>query len=269
MSSIRNLLNRTIAYRSLIKQFTKREINERYKGSYLGILWSFITPLLMLTIYTFVFSVVFQARWSTDNETSKVEFALILFTGLIVFNIFSEVISKSPSLITSNSNYVKKVVFPLEILPIVALGSSLFHALISFVILIIGVFIASGMLSWTVILFPIVLLPFILVILGLSWFLSSLGVFIRDVGQLISVAIPALMFLSPIFYPVSSIPEDLRFLYYINPISYVVEDARRVVIWGELPHWEWFGYGMIIGISIAIIGFYWFKKTRKGFADVL
>lgn len=269
MSSISKSLKRMFSYRSLINQFIKREIFERYKGSYLGIIWSFITPLLMLTIYTFVFSVVFQARWGSDGETSKVEFALILFTGLIVFNIFSEVISKSPSLITSNSNYVKKVVFPLEILPIVSLGSSLFHALISFVILIIGVFLALGTLSWTVILFPIVILPLLIVALGLSWFLASLGVYIRDVGQIIGVMIPALMFLSPIFYPVSSIPEDLRFLYYINPISYVVEDARRVVIWGELPHWEWFGYGLVIGIIVAILGYYWFKKTRKGFADVL
>lgn len=254
---------------SLVKQFIKRDIEARYKGSYLGILWSFVTPILMLTIYTFVFSVVFQARWGTGEETSKVEFALLLFSGLIVFNLFSEVISKSPFLITSNSNYVKKVVFPLEILPIVALGSALFHTCISLIILIAGVYFFLGQLYWTILLFPIILMPMLLVTIGLSWFLASLGVYIRDIGQIVGVMIPALMFLSPIFYPISSIPEELQFLYYFNPISYVVEDTRRVLIWGQLPHWDWFGYGMIIGLIVFILGYVWFNKTRKGFADVI
>lgn len=257
------------AHTSLIKQFIKRDIAARYKGSYLGILWSFVTPLLMLTIYTFVFSVVFQARWGSEGETSKVEFALLLFSGLIVFNLFSEVISKSPSLITSNANYVKKVVFPLEILPIVALGSALFHSLISLVILILASFMFLGQIYWTILLFPIILLPMLLVTLGLSWLLASLGVFIRDVGQIVGVMVPALMFLSPIFYPISSIPDELQFLYYFNPISYVVEDARRVLIWGEMPHWDWFGYGMLIGLIVFTLGYIWFNKTRKGFADVI
>lgn len=255
--------------RSLIAQFTKREISARYKGSYLGIIWSFVTPLLMLTIYTFVFSVVFQARWGTDGETSKIEFALVLFAGLIVFNIFAEVISRSPTLITTNVNYVKKVVFPLEILPIVALGSALFHAAISLLILVIGVYIALGVINWTIILFPLVILPLLLVILGITWFLASLGVYIRDIGQVVSVTIPALMFLTPIFYPISSIPEELQFLYYFNPLGYVVEDVRRVLVWGELPHWEWLCYGMVIGIIMMMLGYVWFKKTRKGFADVI
>ena len=257
------------AHMSLIKQFVKRDIAARYKGSYLGIVWSFITPLLMLTIYTFVFSVVFQARWGSDVETSKAEFALLLFSGLIVFNLFSEVISKSPTLVVSNANYVKKVVFPLEILPIVTLGSALFHALISLVILIVGAFVTLGEIHWTILLFPIVILPMLLVTLGLSWLFASLGVYIRDIGQIVTVAIPALMFLSPIFYPISSIPEELRFLYYFNPVSYVVEDARRVLIWGEMPHWDWFGYGMIIGTIVFALGYIWFNKTRKGFADVI
>lgn len=262
-------LQSIFCHRSLIKQFTKREILSRYKGSYLGILWSFVTPIMMLVVYTFVFSVVFNARWGGDTETSKVEFALLLFAGLIIFNIFSEVISRSPSLITSNVNYVKKVVFPLEILPIVSLGSALFHALISLIILVLGIFLTMGVFNWTVILFPLILLPLCLFILGISWFLASLGVYVRDVGQIISVMIPALMFLSPIFYPISSIPEDLQFLYWFNPISYFVEDTRRVIIWGEMPHWEWLAYGFLIGISVAMLGFAWFKKTRKGFADVI
>ncbi|ANB61135.1 ABC transporter permease [Anoxybacteroides amylolyticum] len=256
-------------HRSLIMQFIKREVRSRYQGSYLGIVWSFITPLMMLMIYTFVFSVVFKARWGTSSGNSKVEFALLLFSGLIVFNIFSEVVSRAPMLITSNVNYVKKVVFPLEILPIVILGSSLFHLGINIVILIMAILIFTGKIYWTVILLPLVLLPICLFTLGLGWFLSSLGVYIRDIGQVMSVVISALMFLSPIFYPISAIPKELQFLYYINPISYVVEDVRRITVWGLLPHWNWLIIGTVFGVITALLGLIWFKKTRGGFADVL
>lgn len=252
----------------LIKQFIIREVNERYKGSYLGILWSFITPIIMLTIYTFVFSVVFNSKWGTTTETNKLEFAMVLFAGLIVFNIFAEVVSKAPSIILSNPNYVKKVVFPLEILPIVSLGASLFHAIISLGILVI-LLIFVGNFSWTIILFPIILLPFCLIILGISWFLASLGVYIKDIGQIISLVISGLMFLSPIFYSVTIIPKEFQFIYWLNPITYIVEDARRLIIWGQLPHWDWFGIGMLVGVVVASLGYIWFKKTRKGFADVI
>ncbi|MFF5993870.1 ABC transporter permease [Lysinibacillus sp. KU-BSD001] len=264
-SQFKNIYNQ----KSLINQFTRREISNRYKGSYLGIVWSFITPLIMLVIYTFVFSVVFQAKWGAGENTSKVEFALLLLSGLLVFNIFSEVLSKSPTLITSNPNYVKKVVFPLEILPIVTLGSALFQALISYVILVSALFLLMGVFNWTALLFPLVLIPLVLFTVGLSWFISSLGVYIRDIGQIINLALPALMFMSPIFYPISVIPKEFHFIYQINPISYVVEDARRTIIWGELPSWDWMVYGTIIGVVFAAFGYIWFKKTRKGFADVL
>lgn len=265
ISQIKNISN----YKSLISQFTRREISSRYKGSYLGAVWSFITPLIMLIIYTFVFSVVFQAKWGTGENTSKVEFALLLLAGLLVFNIFSEVVSKSPYLITSNPNYVKKVVFPLGILPIVTLGSALFQAIISYVILVLSLFVLMGIFNWTALLFPLVIIPLVLFTLGISWFVSSLGVYIRDIGQLVNLALPALMFMSPIFYPVTVIPEEFRFVYSINPITYVVEDARRTIIWGQLPHWDWIIYGTIIGGIVAVLGYTWFKKTRKGFADVL
>lgn len=269
MRSIISQVKFMYSQKSLINQFIKREITGRYKGSYLGILWSFITPLLMLVIYTFVFSVVFKARWGTGADTSKVEFALLLFAGLIVFNIFSEVLVSASSLITSNVNYVKKVIFPLEILSIVSVGSSLFHGAISMIILIFAEIILMGTLHWTLILVPLIILPICLVALGLSWILASLGVYLRDIGQLIGVIVPGLMFLSPIFYPISAIPSELQYLYWINPITYVVEDVRRVVVWGKLPHWDWIVCGILIGITVSVIGLVWFKKTRKGFADVL
>lgn len=254
---------------SLIIQFTNREIIGRYKGSYLGLLWSLITPLLMLTIYTFVFSMVFNARWGENASDSKLEFALLLFAGLIIFNVFSEVVSRAPHLITSNVNFVKKVVFPLEILPIVSLASALFHAIISIGILLLFLLVFMKTFNWTVLFLPIVILPICLTALGLGWFLSSLGVYVRDIGQVIGVIIPALMFLSPIFYPISVVPKEVQFLYYINPISYAVEDMRKILIWGQYPDWKWLIIGTIIGLMTSILGYLWFQKTRGGFSDVL
>lgn len=264
LSMIQNLW----ANRTLIQQFTKREVIGRYKGSYLGIFWSFLTPLLMLCVYTFVFSMVFKAKWSAGGD-SKIEFALLIFSGLVTFTIFSELISRAPGLIVGNVNYVKKVVFPLEILPVVVLGSSLIHSCISFGILISGLFLFLGVFHWTLILVPLVMLPLVLFSLGLGWFFASLGVFLRDISQIVGIAVQALMLMSPIFYPISALPEKIRFIYYINPISYVVEDMRGILIWGQLPNWPWLIVGTVIGALVAIGGYAWFQKTRGGFADVL
>lgn len=187
-------------YRDLITQFVRRDVVGRYKGSFLGLFWTFLNPLLMLTVYTFVFSSLFKARWGTGGE-NKVEYALVLFAGLVVFNIFSEVIVRSPGLILSNTNYVTKVVFPLEILPVAVLGSSLIHAAISMSILLVGLMLFLGVLQWTLFLLPIVMIPLILMALGLGWILASLGVFLRDLSQIIAISVQALMLLSPIFIP--------------------------------------------------------------------
>lgn len=264
ISILRNILRNW----NLIKQFTGREITSRYRGSYLGILWSFITPVIMLTIYTLVFSGIFNAKWGTGTG-SKTEFALLLFCGIVTFNIFSETITRSSGLILGNVNYVKKVVFPLEILPVVVIGSALINGLIGLSILIIGLIVLLGTFHWTIIFVPIVLLPLILLSLGLSWFFASFGVYFRDIGHVLGVAVQALMFLSPVFYPISAIPKEFQFLYYINPISYVVEDMRRILVWGQLPNMEWLAFGGILSIIIAVFGYAWFQKTRRGFADVL
>lgn len=255
-------------HRELIKQFTKREVIGRYRGSYLGILWSFLNPLLMLVVYTFVFSVVFKARWSTGSN-NRLEFALILFSGITTFNLFAEVVTRAPSLIINNINYVKKVVFPLEILPVVVLGSALIHGAISLSILIIALVVLLGKIHVTIVFLPLVLLPLVLISLGLGWFFASLGVFLRDVGHIIGVAVQVLMFLSPIFYPVSAIPIKLQPIYHLNPLSFVVEDMRRIIIWGTMPNWEWLLLGTIISGFFAMLGYGWFQKTRGGFADVL
>ncbi len=254
--------------RSLIHASAKREVLGRYRGSTLGLLWSFFNPLFMLTVYTFVFSEVFKARWSAGSE-SKTEFALVLFAGLIVFNLFAECISRAPSLILSNPNYVKKVVFPLEILPFVGLLSALYHALISLVVWLAAYIVLFGVPHATVFLLPMVILPFALFIMGLSWALASLGVFLRDVSQFIGVVVTTLMFLSPIFYPASSLPESYHHLLYLNPLTPVIEMTRDVLFWGKVPDLTMLAIYWLGTAVMAWLGFAWFQKTRKGFADVL
>lgn len=255
-------------HRGLIQASAKREVLGRYRGSTLGLFWSFFNPLLMLLVYTFVFSVVFKSRWSGGSE-SKTEFALVLFVGLIIFNLFAECINRAPTLILSNVNYVKKVVFPLEILPFVGLIAALYHALISLVVWLIAYIIFFGMPQPTALLLPLIVVPLCLLVMGLSWALVSLGVFLRDVSQFIGVATTILMFLSPIFYPISAIPESYRNFLYFNPITLVIELSRDVLYWGKLPDLEILSVYWLVTTSIAWLGFAWFQKTRKGFSDVL
>ena len=254
--------------RQLIARMGQREIIGRYKGSAMGLAWSFITPLFMLAIYTFVFSVVFQARWGTSEE-SKTQFAVVLFAGLIVHTLFSDVINRAPQLVLGNVNYVKKVVFPLEILPVVQLLSATFHALVSVVVLIAAQLVFQGSLPITALLLPVVLLPFLLLTLGLAWWLASLGVFVRDVGQTISLVTSVMLFMSPVFFPVQSLPPALQPWMHLNPLTFVIEQVREVVVWGRLPDWQGLAVYSIASIATAWLGFAWFQKTRKGFADVL
>ncbi len=254
--------------RGLIRVLVVREVAGRYRGSVLGILWSFFNPVFMLAVYTFVFSVVFKARWGTDGE-SRAEFALILFAGLLVFNLFAECITRAPSLIIANANYVKKVVFPLEILPWVAFGAALFHFLVSLSVWLLFSFWVLGVPHATLLLFPLVLAPLVLLVMGLSWFLAALGVFLRDVAQMVGVMITVLMFLTPIFYPISAIPERYRFFLYLNPLTFVVEQTRDLLIFGNEIAWGPMGLLLLIAFFVACLGFAWFQKTRKGFADVL
>lgn len=223
----------------------------------------------MLAIYTFVFSVVFKARWAAGSDGSKSEFALVLFAGLLVFNIFAECVNRAPGLIVSNPSYVKKVVFPLEILPLVVLGGALFHALVSFVVWLIFSLFVVGIPHSTVLFFPLALLPLIFFTLGCSWFLASLGVYLRDLGQFIGILVTTLTFLSPIFYPIESLPEEYRNLFLLNPLTPVIEQTRSVLVWGVLP--DMHGYLVVLVLSVAscTLGFAWFQRTRKGFADVL
>ncbi|HCP78473.1 MAG: sugar ABC transporter permease [Pusillimonas sp.] len=263
-----NMFNSLIKNRRLIYSLGSREVLGRYRGSMLGILWSLVNPIFMLTVYTFVFSVVFKARWNYGSD-SKAEFALLLFSGLIIFNLFSECINRSPNLILSHSNYVKKMIFPLETLPWVVMISALFHAAISVGVWIIAYTLLIGVPSIKIIYLPLIFLPLMLLTIGLSWFLSSLGVYLRDVSQFVGVLTTMLLFMSPIFYPLSALPEKYHIYLLMNPLTAIVEQARDVMYWGKSPNWDLLAPYYIASGLIAWLGYAWFQKTRKGFADVL
>ncbi len=255
-------------HRQLIKRLIERDIHSRYKSTFLGVIWTVMTPLFMLSVYTFVFSSILKARWpnSSDNEF---EFAIVLFCGLIIFNLFAEVLNRAPTLIVDNVNYVKKVIFPVEILPVVALGSALYQALINLLILLAFYLLYFGAMHWTILLAPLVMLPFVILLTGIALFLSALGVFIRDIGQAIGIITTGLMFLSPIFYPLSALPERIHPYIYLNPLTFIIEQLREVVIWGHLPDWSGLSIYSLISLLIAWLGYVFFIKTRRGFADVL
>lgn len=255
--------------RDLILALTKREVVGRYRGSVMGITWSFFNPILMLLVYTFVFSVVFKARWGVGGDESKIVFAIVLFVGMIVHGLFAECLNRAPGLILSNVNYVKKVIFPLEILPCVALGSALFHTAISLVVLLLAQLILNQQLMWTVLLFPCVLLPLVFATLGFAWFLAGLGVYVRDIGQITGMVTTVLLFLSPVFYPISALPEQYQRWLHLNPLTFIIEEGRNTLIFGRVPGIGEWGIMLAAGMLIAWVGFAWFQKVRKGFADVL
>ena len=255
--------------RQLVVQMIRREVAGRYKGSIMGLAWSFLNPVFMLAVYTFVFSVVFKARWGIGGDESKTQFALVLFVGMIVHGLFAEVLNRAPGLILGNVNYVKKVVFPLEILPVISMGAALFHSIINLGVLLIAFILFNGYLHWTAIFTPLVLLPLVILTLGLAWILASLGVFLRDVGQTIGIITTVMMFLAPVFYPITALPEEFRPWLMANPLTFIIEQAREVLIWGRLPDWTGLGIYTFAATAVAWVGYAWFQKTRKGFADVL
>lgn len=267
--SPKSLLISLWEYRQLILSLVRREVVGRYRGSFLGILWSFFNPVFMLAVYTFVFSVIFKARWTSSTDESKAEFALVLFAGLLIFNLFAECINRAPTLIQSNANYVKKVVFPLEILPLVVFGAAFFHALISFIVWFVFSLFVIGMPHLTLLLTPLVLIPLILLVMGASWFLASFGVFLRDITQVVGIFTTTLMFLTPIFYPIAAIPEKYHLFIYSNPLAFIIEQFRGLLIFGNPLDWTHLGLLTISALFFAWSGFAWFQKTRKGFADVL
>jgi lipopolysaccharide transport system permease protein len=257
-------------HRSLFATLVHREIVGRYKGSLLGVLWSFLTPLLMVTVFTFVFGEVFQSRWPGSQQAGGIDFAAALFAGLLVYTLFSDAMSKAPSLIIGQANYVKKVVFPLDIIAWVSVTASFVQWLAAYLILVLLlVFSSWGVNVDMLLLTPLLLLPYLLMLVGLSWMVSAVCVYFRDLSHLVQPLLTALLFLSPVFYAVSSVPESVRWLYALNPITEMIDAVRAMVLQHAWPQWASYARLWAFSLVTLMLGFVFFQKTRKGFADVV
>ncbi|WP_290749340.1 ABC transporter permease [Henriciella sp.] len=254
-----------------------RDIRSRYQGALFGLFWTVLNPMFLLAMYTFVFTVIFRSRWvvpETDEAAAAATsgtfgFATLLFCGLILHAFLAEIISASPRLILQNKNYVKRVVFPLEILPMVITGTAVFHFLIKLVVLLGFVLVINHTLPITALLAPLVFLPLILMGVGLAWMFSALGVYLRDLNQIITPLLTGLLFLGPILYPAEAVPEQVRLLMHLNPLSVPVEEMRRVLIFGSLPYWTALLYYTAASLLVSALGYMWFNAAKRGFADVV
>jgi lipopolysaccharide transport system permease protein len=255
--------------RDLLNQLVRRNIEVRYKGTVMGLVWMVVTPLVMLAVYTFVFGVVFKARWGAGFGDSKAAFALILFCGMAVFNIFSESVNGSVGIVTGNPNYVKKVVFPLELLPVSAVLSGCFFGLVWIGILLLGTVLFLHRFCLAAVCLPLVFVPLILLSCGIAWLVASLGVFFRDLAHVIGVALQALFFLTPIFYSVEMVPESFKPILLFNPLTSIVQSARQVLMYDQWPDWPALGIVTLLSTVVFQLGYFWFMKTKRGFADVL
>ena len=263
----RAALNRS--NRNLLRLTTQRNILSRYKGSAIGLVWTFIQPLVMLAVYAFVFGAIFKSRWEGPVGAKDGSFVVIMFFGMTLYSIFSECVSACCTEITGHPNYVKKVVFPLEILPVARLWTVLALNLPWFALLFLGAALYLGTLSWTMLLLPLILLPLLQLTLGLAYFVASLGVYVRDTQHVVGILLRILWFLTPIFYPVSRVPERFQRVLQANPLTVLVEQGRRVFLYGQTP--EWIPLLVVIAVSALVLqlGFIWFCRTKEGFADVL
>lgn len=255
-------------HRSLAWEMTKRDVLGRYRGASLGLIWSLVTPVAMLIVYTLAFGGVMKAKWP-EAAGDATSFALILFAGLIVHAFFSEVFVRAPGLVLNNPNYVTKIIFPLEVLPWPLLFSALFHMAMNFAVLAVFLLLYNGYVYWTILLLPVVLLPFAIMMVGIAWGLSALSVYFRDVSQMTGPIAAAMLFLSSAIVPLDSVPESYRLVFELNPLTFIIDQAREVAIWGRFPDWTGLLSYSAVSLMVAFAGGLFFHKTRRGFADVL
>jgi lipopolysaccharide transport system permease protein len=257
-------------HKGLFRQLLLRNIGARYRGSVLGLVWSFVHPLLMLAVYTFVFGVVFKARWGIETfDDNRAAYPLIMFCGMAVFNLFSESVNNSGMLIVNHAGFVKKVIFPLELLPMCTVGTAFFFGAAWFLLLIPGVCVLLNSFSWTMCLLPLTLLPVLLFTTGVSFAVAAFGVYLRDVPQFVGVATQILFFMTPVFYPLSLVPERLRRLLYLNPLTPMLEETRKILLYGQTPDYLLCLQATLFCLAVFQLGFACFSKMKKGFADVL
>ncbi|MFK2900931.1 ABC transporter permease [Dyella jejuensis] len=255
-------------YRSLALELAKRDVLGRYRGASFGLFWSLISPFLMLMVYSFAFGFVMKSRWPQAAQ-GHVHYSIILFVGLIVHGFFAECLNRSPHLITSNTNFVKRVIFPLEILPWPMVASALFHTLMNFVVFLALHIVLDHTVVWTIVFLPLVLLPLVLLTLGVSWLLAALGVYLRDISQITGVLATAMLFLSTAMFPIDALPPQYRWLLLINPLSFIIDQERNVALWGILPNWIGLGIYTLFASAALYLGYTVFRLTRRGFADVI
>lgn len=263
-----SIMRRFWAQSSLLKQFTKREIEKRYKGTLFGLCWSFFTPLLMLTVYAIVFGFIFRGSYGHPGET-KMQFVLGLFCGMLVWDLIAGALTSAPMLIVQNANFVTKVIFPLEILPIAMVGAILVHIAIGFVPLLLLTIISQGMISWSACSLFFIFIPLIFYCLGLTWMISALGVFLRDIGAVMPAVITILMFASAIFFPIAAIPEAWRWVVMLNPAAVLISMAREALVFGQWIDWKMYGIQLILSLIAMMVGYVFFMKVKSAFADVL
>lgn len=258
--------------RHIARQLARRDIIGRYRSSSLGLLWSLITPLVQLCVYTFLFGVVMKVRWSAgDTDDGMAAFALTMFSGMIVYFLFSEVVNRAPTMVAENPNYVKKVVFPVEALALSSLLTALFNFLVSLIVWILFWFVVKlSPPPWTIAYLPAVLLPLCLFTVGLAWFLGSLGVFVRDLGHAILLVTQILIYMTPVFYDMSALQGKwFATVMRLNPLTQVVEDARKVMMYGQSPDWALWAFSLIVAGVMALLGYAFFMKSKRAFGDVL
>lgn len=253
---------------ALVVQMGRRNVAGRYRGSFAGLLWSFLNPLLVLVLYTFVFGVIFKSRWNAQ-ATNHFQYAMVLFAGLNIHSFFSECANRATTLVMENAAFVKRVVFPLETLTWSTIGAGVFHLLVSTIVLLAVSPFFMGHVPWTAVLFPIVVLCFLPFTAATVWLLASLGVYLRDLSQVVGIATTALLFLAPIVYPPTLVPIRYRELLYLNPLTIVVQASQNVLIFGRLPVWSHLAIYVLVSVVFAWLAFAWFEQTRKGFADVV
>ncbi|CNK47262.1 ABC transporter permease [Yersinia mollaretii] len=254
-------------HRSLVIELTKREFSGKYRGSFGGAIWSLIQPLFMLAVYTVAFGVILKARWGFSGST--VDYALMLFAGLIVFNLFSEVLTKSTMLIVGQPNFVKKVVFPLELLPVITVFTALVHAFIGIAVWLVGYQLLIGTPKLTILYFPLVLFCFLPVLLGVGWLLSSIGVIFRDISQITSMLNHVLLFLTPIFFSIEAAPPLLQKFLLLNPLTFIVEQFRLILFYGEIPMFNGLAIYFVLATLFAWLSFMLFRRLRPNFANMV
>ncbi|WP_420405139.1 ABC transporter permease [Nisaea sp.] len=253
----------------ILKSMVRNELASRYRNTVLGFLWPLINPLVMILVYSFVFGLIFEVRFGATPAQSEVPYGIVLFSGLMLHVLLAETLLRAQSIVLDNPNYVKRVVFPLEILPVAALLSNLVHAVMALAVLVVVILVYGVSLHWTGLLLPLAWLPLVVMLAGLGLLVASLGVFIRDIGQVLGFMMTILMFGSSILFPPEMLPEPLRPWLLLNPLTIPVDASRDLLLWGHFPNWERLGIYSAVAVAALWVGSWWFLRTKRGFSEVM